>query len=509
MKDTKFEKLFVFEMANNHMGDLEHGLKIIRSFAEVKKKYSFNFGFKLQYRDLDSFIHHSYKGRKDIKYVKRFEETRLAKEDFKKLKDEMVKQGFLAICTPFDENSVDLVVEQGFDIIKVASCSFTDWPLLEKVAKTDKPVILSTAGATLAEIDSIAAFFEHRNKQFALMHCVGEYPTVKENYELHQIGFFRKRYPSIPIGFSTHEAPGELASVKMAISEGAEVFERHVGLKTDKYSVNAYSSTPEQIDAWLSEAKDAFVMSGVKGARRSISGKEKEDLDGLKRGVFAKQNFKIGEKLTLDKVYFAIPSIPGQLLANELSKYTEFTAKTGIEKDAPALTKDFETKYLRSKFQEIGGKIKELVLKSNVPLPAKFEYELSHHFGIDKFDKFGCVIIRCINREYCKTIIVVLPGQSNPIHAHKRKEETFQVLYGDLIIEMNGESKEYKRGDLVVVEREVKHSFTSKTGAVFEEVSTTHYKDDSFYDDDAVTQNTDRKSNMTFWSDWMEDPRTK
>jgi hypothetical protein len=67
MKTVKFEKLFILEMANNHMGDLKHGLNIIRSFAEVTRKYDFNFAFKFQYRDLDTFIHHSYKGRKDIK----------------------------------------------------------------------------------------------------------------------------------------------------------------------------------------------------------------------------------------------------------------------------------------------------------------------------------------------------------------------------------------------------------------------------------------------------------
>ncbi len=509
MKTVKFEKLFMLEMANNHMGNFEHGLKIIRKFAEVTKKYSFNFGFKLQYRDLDTFIHPAYKGRKDIKYVKRFEETRLSKADFQKLKDEITKQGLYAICTPFDENSVDLVVEQGFDVIKVASCSFTDWPLLEKIVKTDKPVILSTAGAVLADIDSVVAFFEHRSKHFSILHCVGEYPTAKENYELNQIGMFRKRYPNIQVGFSTHEVPAELDSIKMAIAEGAEIFERHVGLKTDKYPVNAYSSSPEQIDAWLAAAKDAFVLTGVKGTRRSISQKEKEDLNGLKRGVFVKKDIKQGKKLSPGNVYFAIPSVAGQLFANDLSKYTEFIAKKDIAAESPALVKEFKIKFLRGKYQEIGGKIKELVLKSDIPLPAKFEYQLSYHYGIEKFNKFGCIIIRCFNREYCKTIIVVLPGQTNPTHAHKKKEETFQILYGDLIIVMNGVKKEYKRGDIVVVEREVKHSFTSKNGAVFEEVSTTHFKDDSFYDDDAVNKNTDRKANMTYWSDWMEDPRDK
>jgi len=65
--------LFIFEMANNHMGDLDHGLRVIREFAKVKEKHKeFNFAFKFQFRNIDTFIHPDYKDRMDLKYVKRF-----------------------------------------------------------------------------------------------------------------------------------------------------------------------------------------------------------------------------------------------------------------------------------------------------------------------------------------------------------------------------------------------------------------------------------------------------
>jgi N-acetylneuraminate synthase len=90
----------------------------------------FQLGFKLQYRQLDTFIHPAFRDRDDIKYVKRFRETRLEESDFRTLLSEMRKLAFLPICTPFDEPSVDLIEQQGIAIIKIASCSFTDWPLL-------------------------------------------------------------------------------------------------------------------------------------------------------------------------------------------------------------------------------------------------------------------------------------------------------------------------------------------------------------------------------------------
>ena len=77
------KNLFVFEMANNHMGDVAHGIELIRAFGAVVKKFpQFNFAFKLQYRDLDTFIHPDLQSRMDIKYIKRFSETRLNQDQF-------------------------------------------------------------------------------------------------------------------------------------------------------------------------------------------------------------------------------------------------------------------------------------------------------------------------------------------------------------------------------------------------------------------------------------------
>ena len=160
------EPLFVFELANNHMGDVAHGLRIIETFGALAKDYDFSFAFKLQFRDLDTFIHPAFKARTDIKYIKRFSETRLDRDETRRLVDAIKANGFLAMCTPFDEPSVDLIVEDGFDILKIASCSFTDWPLLEKIVQTDLPIIGSTAGIECRDMDNVVSFMSHRDKGF-------------------------------------------------------------------------------------------------------------------------------------------------------------------------------------------------------------------------------------------------------------------------------------------------------------------------------------------------------
>src|SRR5262245_61472973 len=110
MSDPLAAPLFIFELANNHMGDVAHGVAVIRAFAEVARDFpAFRFGFKLQYRELDTFIHPDPQVTAGSKYVKRFSETRLTDAQFRELVKEIGACGFVKICTPFDEASVDKV----------------------------------------------------------------------------------------------------------------------------------------------------------------------------------------------------------------------------------------------------------------------------------------------------------------------------------------------------------------------------------------------------------------
>ena len=72
-----------------------------------------------------------------------------------------------------------------------------------------------------------------------------------------------------------------------------------------------------------------------------------------------------------------------------------------------------------------------------------------------------------------------------------------------MTVNLNGETRDLLAGDIITVERNVDHSFSSINGAIFEEVSTTHFRNDSFYDDEVVQNNSARKTQLTFWSDWM------
>ncbi len=477
------------------MGSVEHGKHIISEFSSLISKFPlFKFVFKLQYRDLDTFIRPDYKGRMDVKHVKRFEETRLSRDEQKELVEQMKSCGFLTMCTPFDNASVKCILEDGFDLIKVASCSFGDWPLLEDIAASGLPIVASTGGATLQIIDDVISFFQNRDLDFIIQHCVGEYPTPYENMNLNQIDFLKERHSDVRFGFSTHEEPSDTRLIQMAVAKGAVSFEKHVGIPTEDWPLNAYSSDLSQTSEWLSAGETALLACGATGHRYEPSELEKSSLLALQRGVFPKRSINAGENLTNENIYFAFPPDKAQLTAADFSKYSTITAKQNYLKDEPIIKSEIEINDGKGTLMNLAKTVTDLISKAGVVVPKKFDLELSHHYGIDRFEEIGMSMITMVNRQYCKKILICLPNQLHPEQYHLKKEETFNILYGCLELKIDGVARMLDVGDVVTILPNQRHEFISPSGAIIEEISSTHFTSDSFYTDKTIEQNTCRKS---------------
>ncbi|MBP9711152.1 MAG: N-acetylneuraminate synthase family protein [Candidatus Pacebacteria bacterium] len=495
-----FNDLFIFELANNHQGDVAHGTRIIKEVAGRAADAGVRAAIKFQFRELDSFIHPDHKQASTNKHIPRFLSTKLMERNNAELTALAEEHGLLTMATPFDEPSVDLLERLGIQIIKVASCSATDWPLLERIAEAGKPVICSTAGVAIEDVDRIVSFFHHRGVQFALMHCVALYPTPLEKMNLNRIEHFVKRYPGITIGFSTHEAPEVTSTIGIAYAKGARIFEKHIGLPTKEYSVNRYSATPEQIAAWLGAWKEAVAMTSSEGTE--TAGKEEtESLRSLMRGVFAKRALRAGAVLSSKDVYFAMPAADTQLVSGE---WKDSMVADRAYKINEAIGSEAKVSYKTPKREIVAAytrAIRSMLKESGVELGLAPEVDLSHHYGLDRFREYGTTIIDCINREYCKKVLIQLPGQYHPMHYHRRKEEAFQIVQGVLIVELEGKEKILYPGDVLVVPRGSWHRFWSETGAIFEEISTTHFNDDSFYADKAISKlpRDVRKTKLVNW----------
>jgi len=343
-----FEDLFVLELANNHWGKVERGLKIISDFSKIVRFNNVRAAIKLQFRDVDNFIHKDFLQRDDIRYIKKTIETRMSAENYAVLVNAVRKSSCVTMATPFDEKSADLCAELGIQIIKIASSDINDWPLIEKLAKLHKPVMVSTGGSSLKDLDDLVTFFANRNIPLAINHCVSIYPSENFELELNQIDFLRARYPHHIIGFSSHEYKDWAASIMMAYAKGARCFERHIDIKDNGISISPYCSMPDQIDIWFKAYQTAKEMCGGSGQeKRRCQEKEIKYLDALVRGVYAKRDLPEGysflHETIEDDIYMAIPLQKGQISCRELMS-GEVLLKA-VKKDEPIKIDTIESPY--------------------------------------------------------------------------------------------------------------------------------------------------------------------
>jgi len=496
----KFRNLFILDIANNHQGDVEHGIRIIREHAKIVRGKGVRAAIKFQFRNLPEFIHPTARRKSHNKNVDRFLSTQISWASFEKMVAVAREESLLTVCTPFDEASVQKVVEMKFDYLKIASCSARDWPLLEKATAAGLPIIASTGGLTESEVDDLVSFLTHRGCEFALMHCVSLYPTPEESSNLSNIAGLRKRYPGRVVGWSTHESPQETVFVGLAWALGAEIFERHIGLEQGSYKLNSYSSSPSQIDSWLAAYKRTLTILGS-CSRLAPTKHEMSALQGLERGVFARSDLQEGDFLFLNQVLFAFPKDNGQLSVSQWKADVvccrPISAGFPIMMDSIKIPEDRLDIFLKQAIHEV----KALLAYAGIALNHEFVTEYSHHYGVRNFRNTGAVLISVILRSYAKKIIVQLPGQKHPQHYHKLKEETFQVLWGRLLIEVDGRKMELSPGDTLTVLPGVWHGFSSPEGSVFEEISSTAYPNDSVYQDPKINQTSEhqRKTIVDHW----------
>jgi N-acetylneuraminate synthase len=352
INDKIFENLFVLELANNHLGCVERGKKIINDHAQVVRFNGVKAAIKLQFRDVDNFIHKNSKKNHNIRYIKKTESTKLSEEELYILIKEIKKVNCIPMATPFDEYSVSLCEKFDLPIIKIASSDVNDWPLIEKISKTKRSVILSSGGASQNDLDSVVNFFNSRKISLAINHCISLYPTEDEDLCLSQIDYLKKRYPNNPIGLSTHEYNDWYSSMLMSYAKGVRTWERHIDIDFNNIKVSKYCSLPEQCDVWFKTFKKAQKMEGNSSTvRRAIKSEEIEYLDKLVRGVYLKRDIKAGYELHSEKFnkdfYMAIPLKKGQLSCRELLNGEKVTKD--LYKNDPLTIDDIDGPYKNNK----------------------------------------------------------------------------------------------------------------------------------------------------------------
>lgn len=225
---STFPTYVIAEIGINHNGSLEKAKQLIDAAVEAGCD-----AVKFQKRRLADLytkevLESPNKFEEGFQYfIPILKETEFEREEYDQLVKYARAKGAEFLCTAFDEASVDFLEPYALPAYKVASADFTNFILLQKLAQTQKPLMLSTGMAGRDEIDRVSIYLFKRNVQFSLLHCVSAYPTPPEDAHLNFIQTMRERY-GVPIGYSGHEVGFEITLA--AVAAGACLVERHVTL---------------------------------------------------------------------------------------------------------------------------------------------------------------------------------------------------------------------------------------------------------------------------------------
>ena len=254
--------LIIAEIGNNHNGNIDNALNLIKIAKDIGVD-----AVKFQVKNIEESFS---KDLLDSPYVnensfgKTYREHKQAlefsKEQLIELYDFSNKLGILCFSTPFDLSSVELLESINNPVYKISSFHVTDLPLIEKVAKTKKPIIMSTGMSSLDEIDKAVELIRTYTDQFALLQCTSCYPTPDEDVNLNVIPALRSRY-DCPIGYSGHERG--IAICTSAVALGACAIERHFTLdRTMKGPDHASSIEPIGMNDIVTRSKKIFSALG-------------------------------------------------------------------------------------------------------------------------------------------------------------------------------------------------------------------------------------------------------
>jgi sialic acid synthase len=191
--------------------------------------------------------------------------------------------------TAFDEKSVDKIMQLGMPAIKIASGGLTDLPLLTYAASMHVPIILSTGGGTLKDIDRAVEAIANHHTQLAVLHCVAAYPVRDwAEHNLRVISTLREEYPTLVIGWSGHDSG--IALAVQAYTLGARIIEKHFTLnRANKGTDHAFSLEPAGLSKLCRDLQRAHAAMGD-GAKRYLASevgpiskmRRRETSDGLR-----------------------------------------------------------------------------------------------------------------------------------------------------------------------------------------------------------------------------------
>ena len=237
--------------------------------------------------------------------------------------------GITCFSTPFDESAVDLLEDLNTPAYKVASFEIIDIPLIQYIASTKKPMIISTGMANKEEIqEAVDVARENGNNELILLHCISGYPTPVEQCNLMTIPDMKNCF-GLPVGLSDHTLGIEVSIASIAL--GASVIEKHVTLNaSDKGPDSEFSIEPDQLNSLCIKCKSVWEALGSAGYERKPV--EKDNIK-FRRSIYVVRDIDSGEALTKENIRRIRPGygLPPKYFNELIGK----RVKSRVEKGTP------------------------------------------------------------------------------------------------------------------------------------------------------------------------------
>lgn len=294
--------LIIAEAGVNHNGDVDLAKEMIRKAYEtgtdVIKFQTFN-SKKLvssSAKKADYQIDNTGSDESQLQMIKNLE---LTYEDFCELKKYCEKIGIEFLSTPFDMDSIDFLNELGIKFWKIPSGEITNLPYLEKIARTKKPIVMSTGMANMLEIEeAIKILMENGAEDITILHCNTEYPTPFEDVNLNAMKSIKDKF-GCKVGYSDHTRGIEVPIA--AVAMGAEVIEKHFTLDRDMEGPDHRASLePDELKSMVTSIRN--IEKSLGDGEKKPSKSEMKNIEIARKSIVADKDIKEGELFTEDNI---------------------------------------------------------------------------------------------------------------------------------------------------------------------------------------------------------------
>lgn len=296
---TNRERVFIIaEVGSVHDGSFGNALKLIDAAADSKAdavKFQTHIAAAETLRDAPMPPY--FKGEPRYEY---FERTGFKPDQWRQLKARCEQRGIRFLSSPFSEEAVDLLEDVGVDSYKVGSGEVTNLPMLKRIARTGKPVMLSSGMSSWAELDEAVKAIQQHHDRITILQCTSEYPCPYEEVGLNIMAEMRERY-GLPVGLSDHTLT--IYASLTAVALGAAVIEKHLTFSRLMYGSDArHSLEPAEFADLVTGIRAVETMLRCTVDKDRMAGQMRDMKQIFEKSVVTLVNIPAGTVITRDMI---------------------------------------------------------------------------------------------------------------------------------------------------------------------------------------------------------------